>query len=50
MYFYGRRYLWSADDLSKQETIISAFPELAGFQVKSIDAELCYWRKFNALH
>jgi hypothetical protein len=50
MYFYGRRYLWSADDDAKQETLKLLFPELAGSRVDQVRAELCYWRKFNALH
>lgn len=50
MYFYGRRYLWSAADEPKQQAMAQLFPEIHGAKIDEVKANFKYWRKFNALH
>ena len=50
MYLRAERYVWyNEDDIS--EAVAAVFPELpAGTEVKSVSAEIGYWRKANAVH
>lgn len=48
MYLNAKRYLWSADEKTKNK-IAEAFPEINA-EVKSVTVEAAYWRKANAIH
>lgn len=53
MYLTGERYLWShsTEDREKAARIKEQFPELADPNIiKTISAEVGYWRKANAIH
>lgn len=52
MYFYGRRFLWKAEDHDKKGHIAALFPELRGrgIEINEVRAEFKYWRKANAIH
>ena len=50
MYLQAERYMWYNEDLLKEE-VGRAFPELPeGAKVKTVTAEIGYWRKANAIH
>jgi hypothetical protein len=50
MYFYGRKFLWKAEDHDKKSVIAAQFPELRGAEITKIEAEFKYWRKANQIH
>lgn len=50
MYFYGRKFLWKAEDQPKQAAIAAMFPETRGAEITKIEAEFKYWRKANQIH
>lgn len=53
MYVTAKRYLWDFGDNSDKQIasdIGKLFPEIAGYRVKQIEAEVMYWRKANAIH
>lgn len=49
MYLNAKRHLWSAED-SLVERLSNEFPELDGAKIRSVTAEVGYWRKANAIH
>lgn len=50
MYLRAERYMWYNEDDLKAE-VGQAFPELPeGAAIKSVEAEIGYWRKANAVH
>ena len=49
MYLNAKRFLWSAED-SLVDRLSNEFPELDGAKIRSITAEVGYWRKANAIH
>lgn len=50
MYFYGRKFLWKAEDQPKQAAIAAMFPEIRGAEITKVEAEFKYWRKANQIH
>ena len=50
MYFYGRKFLWKAEDQPKQATIAAMFPEIRGAEITKVEAEFKYWCKANQIH
>jgi len=52
MYLTADRYLWNFEngDEDTIESINTLFPEIDGFNVKEITADILYWRKANAIH
>jgi hypothetical protein len=53
MFFYGKWYPYSMQDernLQIKKSIQSIFPVMQGKAILSIEVELCYWRKANAIH
>ena len=48
MYLYAKRYMWRDDELATK--ISENFPELDGARISTIQAEVGYWRKANAVH
>ena len=53
MYVTAKRYLWDFgenNDNDAAESIGKLFPEITGYRVKQIEAEVMYWRKANAIH
>jgi hypothetical protein len=50
MYLKAERYIWYNEDEVGNE-VKQAFPELPdGAKIKSVEAEVGYWRKANAVH
>jgi len=54
MYLTAERYLFSypedGEDAKTANTISAMFPELNGSKVKTLTAEIGYWRKANQIH
>ena len=52
MYLTASRYFWDFKDIDKQKAakVAELFPELDGKRVKTIEVEVGYWRKANAIH
>jgi len=52
MYLTAERYLWDFENSDRDtiESINTLFPEIDGFNVKEITANILYWRKANAIH
>lgn len=52
MYLTADRYLWDFEnsDADTIESINTLFPEIDGFNVKEVTADILYWRKANAIH
>lgn len=55
MYVTAERYLWDVGDdkhrdRETSDTIGKLFPEIAGYRVNKVEAEVMYWRKANAIH
>ena len=53
MYVTAKRYLWDFGENNDKDAIESVgklFPEITGYCVKQIEAEVMYWRKANAIH
>ena len=52
MYLTAERYLWDFENSDRDtiESINTLFPEIDGFNVKEITADILYWRKANAIH
>lgn len=53
MYVTAKRYLWDFGDHNDKaiaESIGKQFPEITGYRVKQVEAEVMYWRKANAIH
>lgn len=52
-YVTAKRYLWDFGDNNDKaiaEAVGKQFPEIAGYRVKQVEAEVMYWRKANAIH
>jgi hypothetical protein len=50
MYLNAKRYMWYNEDELK-DVVGAAFPELPeGAKIKTVTAEVGYWRKANAIH
>lgn len=53
MYVTAKRYLWETGDTGDKEiaeAIGKQFPEMTGYRVNQVEAEVMYWRKANAIH
>lgn len=49
MYLNAKRFLWHNED-AVIDKVSENFPELLGAKIKSVTAEVAYWRKSNAIH
>ena len=52
MYLEAEKYIseWNQDTKGQGEQVSALFPELKGKKIKTVTAEVMYWRKANAIH
>lgn len=50
MYVTAKRFMWHTDDDTLGKSVLQLFPEMAGKRVSTVNVEVMYWRKANAIH